>query len=173
MYAIIEVGGMQWKVRKSEKIQVPRINAEPGKSITVDKVLLVVDKENVSIGKPFISNATVQAKILSHGKSKKVMVFKKKRRKDYKVTRGHRQDFTEIQIDQISIGKSAKPQTADTGSKPKETAAKKTAAKPAPKKADSKSKPAADKKTADKTTAKAKQSTAAGKKSSGRSPAKG
>jgi len=171
MYAIIEVGGMQWKVQKSEKIQVPKVDAEPGKSITLDKVLLVVDKENVTVGKPFISNAVVQAKVLNHGKDKKVMVFKKKRRKDYKVTRGHRQDFTEIQIDQITLGKSAKPGTQTApAAKPKETAAKKTAAKPVQKKADSKT--TAGKKAAQKPASKSKKSTAAQKPGS-KPPAKG
>ena len=122
MYAIVEIGGYQWKVSKKETLKVPKIEAEPGKTINLDQVLLIVDGEKVNIGKPLVSDATVKAKVVSHGRGKKVMVFKKKRRKDYKVKKGHRQDFTEITIESIGFGKTVK-KTADS----------KADAKPAPK----------------------------------------
>lgn len=108
MYAVVEVGGMQWKVSKSVTIRVPKMESETGKSVELDRVLLVVDKAKVNIGKPLVPNAKVKATVLSHGKAKKVRVFKKKRRKNYKVLRGHRQDYTELRIDRISIDKEKK-----------------------------------------------------------------
>lgn len=122
MYAIVEIGGMQWKAEESQILKVPKMEAEPGKSVTLDQVLLLVDKDDVQIGKPVLKDAQIQIKILSHGKDKKVMVFKKKRRKGYKVLRGHRQEFTEIQVEKI-IAKTAKPaaikaQAAKTAEKP-------------------------------------------------------
>ena len=103
MYAIVEVGGMQCKVSKQDVIRVPRLQEEPGKSVDV-RVLMVVDQDQVHIGKPWVPNVKVKAVVLVHGKAKKVLVFKKKRRKNYKVLKGHRQDFTELRIDQISFG---------------------------------------------------------------------
>jgi len=116
MYAIVEVGGMQWKVAKADKLRVPKMEGEPGKSLDLDKVLLFVNKEEVIIGKPLVENVKVKATVLSHGKAKKVKVFKKKRRKDYKVLRGHRQDYTEIHIDGIQVVKKVKKKT--TAEKP-------------------------------------------------------
>lgn len=108
MYAVVEVGGMQWKVSKSVTIRVPKMEEETGKSVELDRVLLVVDNAKVNIGKPLVPNAKVKATVLSHGRAKKVRVFKKKRRKNYKVLRGHRQDYTELRIDRISIDKETK-----------------------------------------------------------------
>jgi len=108
MYAVVEVSGMQWKVSNSVTIRVPKMEKEVGKSVELDRVLLVVDKAKVNIGKPFVPNAKVKATVLSHGKAKKVRVFKKKRRKNYKILKGHRQDYTELRIDRISIDKGKK-----------------------------------------------------------------
>jgi len=138
MYAIVEVAGMQYKVSAKDTVRVPKINEEAGKTVQFDQVLLLVDKTDVQVGKPQVANAKVKATVLSHGKDKKVMVFKKKRRKDYKVKKGHRQEFTEIRIDAISFAKSA----------PKKTAETKTEAKPK-----AEPKPASEQK-ADKTAAK-------------------
>lgn len=103
MYAVIEVNGVQWKVSKDSRIRVPKIEKEPGKSIDIDRILLLVDKDQINVGKPVVSNARVKATVLSHGKAEKIKVFKKKRRKDYKVLKGHRQQYTELHIDKISI----------------------------------------------------------------------
>jgi len=166
MYAIVEVGGMQWKVEKDRTIRVPKLDADPGKTVEIKEVLLVVDKDQVNIGQPFVSNATVVATVVDHGKDKKVMVFKKKRRKGYQVKRGHRQDFTVLKIADIAVGKAApkaaakkaapKAEAAATEKKPpvKKAAAPKAAAKKAPaKKAETaeKAKPAAKKAPAKKT----------------------
>ena len=112
MYAVVEVGGMQWKVTKSVTIRVPKMEEEPGKSIELDRVLLVVDKETVRIGKSIVPDVKVKATVLSHGRAKKVNVFKKKRRKNYRVLRGHRQAYTELRIDQISLTKADKKKKA-------------------------------------------------------------
>jgi len=138
MYAIIEVGGLQYKVAKDQKLRVPKIDKEVGKSVELKNVLLFVDKDKVEVGKPIVKNISVKATILSHGKDKKVLVFKKKRRKGYKVLKGHRQQFTEIKIDKIGTVKEAapKPASAKTAAKPKAAPKAKTEAKPktAPKK---------------------------------------
>jgi len=165
MYAIIEVGGFQYKVTKDQKLNVPKIEQEVGKKVDFKDVLLVVDKDKVDIGKPVIKNAAVTATVISHGRYKKINVFKKKRRKGYKVLKGHRQDYTKIQIDSIGAAKPAAKKPADKESAPKaaeakpaaKTAAKKPAAK-APAKKSAPKKPAAKPKTG--TAAKAAPKTA-------------
>ena len=134
MYAIVDIGGVQFKVSQSMKIQVPKMEVEPGKSVELNKVLLLVDNEDVKVGKPTVAGASIMAKVISHGKDKKVIVFKKKRKKNYRVLRGHRQEYTELQIDQITIGKAAATKTekaaAPAEPKAKEAAPAKPAAKP-------------------------------------------
>ncbi|MDM7925593.1 MAG: 50S ribosomal protein L21 [bacterium] len=102
MYAIMELGGMQWKVEEKSTLRVPTIETEPGKSVLIDKVLLVADGDQVKVGCPMVPGAKVEATVVSHGKADKVMIFKKKRRKNYQLKRGHRQPYTEIRIDKIS-----------------------------------------------------------------------
>ena len=102
MYAIVEFGGLQWKIQEKETLRVPSIDIEPGKSVKIDKVLLVADGDKIRVGRPTVLEAKVEATVVSHGKAGKVMIFKKKRRKNYQVTRGHRQPFTEIRIEKIS-----------------------------------------------------------------------
>ncbi len=166
MYAIVEIAGQQYKVAKDQKVFVHRLEGKEGSKVSFDKVLLL-DDGKVTIGAPVIENAVVSAKILGHLKGDKVIVFKKKRRKGYKVKNGHRQFLTEIQIDGISTKKApakkaeAKKETAEKKEAPakKEAAAKKPAAKKAAPKAEAKpaaKKPAA-KKPADKKTAEAKK----------------
>jgi len=125
MYAIVEIAGHQFKVEKDQKVFVNRLATEEGKEVSFDNVLLVGDGDNVTIGAPAIDGAQVSAKILRHLKGDKVIVFKKKRRKGYRVKNGHRQSLTEIVIESI------------TGSGAKKAApAKKTEAKKATAKAD-------------------------------------
>jgi large subunit ribosomal protein L21 len=102
MYAIMELGGMQWRVEEKSTLRVPTLEAEPGKPVLIDKVLLVADGDQVKVGRPTVAGAKVEATVVSHGKADKVMIFKKKRRKNYKVTRGHRQPYTEIRIEKIT-----------------------------------------------------------------------
>ncbi len=101
MYAIVEIAGQQFKVEKGKKIFVHRLADEIGSEIDFDKVLLIENNDDITIGKPVIENAKVSAKVLSHVRGDKVLVFKKKRRKGYQVMNGHRQDFSEIEIQDI------------------------------------------------------------------------
>ncbi len=101
MYAIVEIAGQQFKVEKEKKLYVHLLNAAEGDSVNFEKVLLISDDSKVTIGTPTVSGAKVTAKVLGHQKGDKVLVFKKKRRKGYKKLNGHRQQFTQIQIDNI------------------------------------------------------------------------
>lgn len=101
MYAIVDISGKQFKVEKDQKIFAPKLEGEEGKKVEFDKVLLTDDNGKVSVGAPTVKGAKVSAKILGHVKGDKTIVFKKKRRKGYKVKNGHRQDFTELLIEKI------------------------------------------------------------------------
>ncbi|OAQ38119.1 50S ribosomal protein L21 [Pedobacter psychrophilus] len=103
MYAIVSIAGQQFKVAKDQHLFVHRLQGEEGASIEFDNVLLVENEGVISVGVPAVKGATVSAKILSHLKGEKVIIFHKKRRKGYKKKNGHRQSFTKIQIDSISI----------------------------------------------------------------------
>ncbi len=102
MYAVIQTGGKQYKVSEGSRLQVERLDAEIGEEIELGEVLMVVDGSDVKVGRPFLDSASVKAQILEHGKGKKIIVFKKKRRKGYKKKRGHRQHYTTIQIKAIN-----------------------------------------------------------------------
>ncbi|NNC69703.1 MAG: 50S ribosomal protein L21 [Flavobacteriaceae bacterium] len=140
MYAIVEIAGQQFKVAKDQKVFVHRLQDKEGSKVTFDNVLLV-DDGKVTIGAPAIDGAAVTAKILKHLKGDKVIVFKKKRRKGYKVKNGHRQFLSEIQIESIvasgakkaTAKKAAAPKTTTTAKKEEAVETKK--ATPAPKKA--------------------------------------
>jgi len=101
MYAIVEIAGHQFKVEKDQKVFVNRLQTEEGKKVSFDNVLLIGDGDNVTVGAPAIGGAQVGAKVLKHLKGDKVIVFKKKRRKGYRVKNGHRQSLTEIVIESI------------------------------------------------------------------------
>ncbi|MGD9977423.1 MAG: 50S ribosomal protein L21 [Bacteroidales bacterium] len=101
MYAIVDIAGQQFKVEKDKKIFVNLLEGEAGTEVKFGKVLLIDNDGAVTVGKPEVENASVTAKILGHVKGDKVIVFKKKRRKGYKVKNGHRQNYTQIQIDEI------------------------------------------------------------------------
>ena len=107
MYAVVDIKGFQYKLEKGERLKVPKYDLEVGKKITFPEVLLVSDDKGVSVGVPFVEGAVVEATVVDHGKYDKIVVFKKKRRKDYSVKRGHRQDYTEIEVKAIKIGKKA------------------------------------------------------------------
>ena len=108
MYAIVEISGKQFKVEKKQKLFVNRLDVAEGKKISFDNVLMVNDGSKSSVGNPNVSGVQVDAKVLKHLKSDKVIVFKKKRRKGYKVRNGHRQAITEIEISDILTGVSKK-----------------------------------------------------------------
>jgi large subunit ribosomal protein L21 len=101
MYAIVDIAGKQFKVEKDQKLYVHRLAEDEGKSVNFDNVMLVDDAGKVNVGTPSIKGASVSAKVLQHLKGDKVIVFKKKRRKGYKVRNGHRQYLTQIQIESI------------------------------------------------------------------------
>jgi len=101
MYAVIKSGGKQYKVAPGEKHKLEQLTAEVGAKITLDQVLMVGDGENVRLGKPTLAGATVQATVVAHGRGPKVEIFKMRRRKNYRRHQGHRQGFTEVQIDGI------------------------------------------------------------------------
>ena len=103
MYAIVEIGGKQFKVQQDAKVYVPRMQAEVGDTVTLDQVLLVSGDDGVSIGAPTVDGASVTAEVLGHVKADKVVVFKKKRRKGYRVKNGHRQPYTQISITGLSV----------------------------------------------------------------------
>ena len=147
MYAIVEIAGQQFKVEKDQQIFVHRLDTEEGSKIDFDKVLLLDDAGTVNVGAPVITGAKVTAKVLEHLKGDKVIVFKKKRRKGYKVKNGHRQYLTKLEI--LTIDAKA---TAAKKSAPKKEA--KPAAEKAPVKKTVAKKPAAKKAPAKKTTAK-------------------
>jgi len=103
MYAIVEIAGKQFKVKENSRLFVPRLKAEVGDTVTFDRVLLVADDDKVQVGKPVVEGAQVNARVLEHVKGDKVIVFKKKRRKGYRVKKGHRQPFTWIAIESMSV----------------------------------------------------------------------
>ena len=139
MYAIVEISGKQFKVEKKQKLFVNRLDVAEGKKISFDNVLMVNDGSKSSVGTPNVSGVQVDAKVLKHLKSDKVIVFKKKRRKGYKVRNGHRQAITEIEISDILTGVS-KRSTAKKAEASKKSEAKKTVVtkKAEPKKASTK-----------------------------------
>ncbi|MFM1989211.1 MAG: ribosomal protein [Pseudomonadota bacterium] len=102
MYAVIKTGGKQYKVSAGEKLKVEQIPADVGTEIVIDQVLAVGEGEQLSVGAPLVSGATVSAKILSHGRHDKVRIFKMRRRKHYQKRQGHRQNYTELFIAKIA-----------------------------------------------------------------------
>ena len=143
MYAIVEIAGQQFKVEKDQQIFVHRLDSKEGEKVTFDNVLLIETSGKVKVGSPNVSGAKVTAKVLEHLKGDKVVVFKKKKRKGYRVKNGHRQYFSKIEIQKIDEKAAAKKAV------PKKEAKPKAAAKPKAKKAPAK------KTTAKKTTKKA------------------
>ncbi|SMO49496.1 50S ribosomal protein L21 [Solitalea koreensis] len=103
MYAIVDIAGQQFKVEKDQFVFVHRLQGAEGASIEFDNVLLVDNNGQITVGAPTVAGSSVSAKILSHLKGDKVIVFKKKRRKGYKKKNGHRQSFTKIQIENIKF----------------------------------------------------------------------
>ena len=128
MYAVVEIQGSQFKVFKNQKLYVNRLKEKEGTKVTFDNVLLLDDESKVKVGMPNVLGASVEAKIISHQKDDKVIVFKKKRRKGYKVKNGHRQLLTELVIEKISQKKSAPAKSIEE--KPKAAAKPKANVKP-------------------------------------------
>ena len=137
MYAIVEIAGQQFKVAKDQRLFVHRLQDKEGAKVSFDKVFLLDDGKKVTVGAPAITGASVEAKVLGHLKGDKVIVFKKKRRKGYRVKNGHRQSLTQLVVEQINEKTAAKKAPAAKAEKPvaeKKVATKAAAAKPAAKK---------------------------------------
>jgi large subunit ribosomal protein L21 len=103
VYAIIQTGGKQYRIAPGDVLRVERLPGERGDEVVLDQVLLVSDGDNVQIGQPLVPDATVRTQIVQQGKGKKVLIFKKKRRKNYRRKQGHRQLFTALQIGEIVL----------------------------------------------------------------------
>jgi len=157
MFAIVDIAGQQYKVEKGQEIFVHRLEGDEGSKLSFDEVLLIEDKGKISVGTPTLKGARVSAKIISHLKGDKVVVFKKKRRKGYQKSTGHRDYLTKIEIDKISLKVTPVKEKEKAEDKPKPKA-KAAATKTAVKKAD---KPAVKKTT--KTTAAKKEAPVAKK----------
>lgn len=102
MYAVVEIAGTQVKVSPSDKVFVPKLELKVGSKVKFDKVLLASDEHTTRIGNPFIKGAYIEGKVLSHSKDDTIIVLKKKKRKGYKVRKGHRQQYTEIEITNLA-----------------------------------------------------------------------
>ncbi len=130
MYAIVEIAGQQFKVAKDQRVFVHRLTTEEGKKVSFDNVLLIGDGDKVTVGAPVIDGAQVGAKVLKHLKGDKVIVFKKKRRKGYRVKNGHRQSLSEIVIESIVVSGAKKVAAPKKEAKAEKPAAPKTEVAP-------------------------------------------
>ena len=101
MYAVVKTGGKQYKVAPGEKLKVEQLPADVGAEVTLDQVLMIGDGDNVRVGQPTVAGAAVMATVVAHGRGEKVKIFKMRRRKHYQKHQGHRQGYTELQIDGI------------------------------------------------------------------------
>jgi len=152
MYAVVKTGGKQYRVSKDDTILVEKLNADEGETVTLSDVLMLGDGDSVTVGKPLVANAAVEAKVVSQTRGPKIIIFRRKRRKNHRRTQGHRQDLTLLKVTDIltsakaPVAKKAAPASADAPAKkapaakkaapkkaaaPKKTVAKKTAAKKA------------------------------------------
>ena len=102
MQAVIKTGGKQYKVSVGDTLKVEKLTAKEGEIIKIDNVLALVDGENTTIGAPLVKGANIDVSVVSHGKHDKVKIFKMKRRKHYKKSQGHRQNYTELKIEKIN-----------------------------------------------------------------------
>lgn len=104
MYAVFRTGGKQFRAEPGTRLRVPSLDAEPGSSVVFDEVLIAGDgEETVQVGTPKVDGASVKAEVLRHGRTDKIIVFKRKRRKGYRKKQGHRQGFTEIRVDEVAL----------------------------------------------------------------------
>jgi len=104
MYAVVKTGGKQYRVSQGDRLKVESLNAEAGEEISLSDVLMVGSGESVTVGSPLVANASVSAKVVTHGRGKKVTIIKFRRRKHHRKQAGHRQNFTELEITAINAG---------------------------------------------------------------------
>ena len=129
MYAVLKTGGKQYKVAENDVIIVERLGGESGAKINLDKVLMIGDGEDMTVGTPVIEGALVAAEVLEHKRGDKITVFKKKRRKNYRRTMGHRQELTVLRITDILAAGEKKPVGKKTKAEPKTSTTKETKGK--------------------------------------------
>ncbi len=185
MFAVIKTGGKQYKVVEDQIVIVEKLAAAAGDSVAFDQVLLVGDDAKTTLGAPYVAGASVTAEVVEQARGDKIVVFKKKRRQNYRRRNGHRQHETVLRITEILTDGKAPTKTAKPKAEPKAKAADKAAAKPAAKKAAPKAKPAKpeakktakkaapkDKPAAKKAAPKAKAAKPAAKKAAPKAPAK-
>ena len=103
MFAVIKSGGKQYRVTPGQTIRLEKVAGDVGSKVTLSEVLLVDNDGTISVGAPLVANASIEATVVEIDRSKKILVFKKKRKKQYRRTRGHRQDFTAVRIDKITV----------------------------------------------------------------------
>ena len=145
MYAVVKTGGKQYKVAKDDKIIVDRLEAEAGAQLRLDEVLMIANGDNVTLGAPLVKDAAVGATVLRHTRGDKIMVFRRKRRKNFRRIRGHRQDLTLIQITDIAADGKIKRTSEAKKSEAKKPEAKKAETKKAQPKVAAKPKASAKK----------------------------
>ena len=122
MYAVIEACGKQYKVEEKDVVFFEKLDAEEGKKVTFDKVILVSNDKKIEVGAPYVKGIKVEGKVVSHGKGKKILVYKYKAKKNYRRTQGHRQPYTKVEITKIKMP-AEKAEAKETAAK-KETAKK-------------------------------------------------
>ena len=123
MYAIIESCGKQYKVSEGDVVYFEKLDAEVGKKVTFEQVVLVSDDKKVEVGAPYVKGVKVEGKVVEHGKHKKIIVYKYKAKKNYRRTQGHRQPFTKVEITKIGAGKASAEEKPATEEKKAETKA--------------------------------------------------
>ncbi len=132
MYAIIESCGKQYKVAEGDVVFFEKLDAEEGKKVTFDKIILVSEEGKVQVGSPYVKGVKVEGKVVSHGKGKKIIVFKMKAKKNYRRKQGHRQPYTKVEITSIKTAtKKAETKTAKVETAKETETAKKTTTKKA------------------------------------------
>ena len=129
MYAIIESCGKQYKVAEGDVVFFEKLDAEEGKKVTFDKIVLVSDNGKVQVGTPYVKGVKVEGKVISHGKGKKIIVFKMKAKKNYRRKQGHRQPYTKVEITTIKTAEKKAETTKKETTETKTATAKKTTKK--------------------------------------------
>ena len=129
MYAIIESCGKQYKVAEGDVVFFEKLDAEEGKKVTFDNVVLVSDGEKIEVGSPYVKGVKIEGKVVSHGKGKKILVYKYKAKKNYRRTQGHRQPYTKVEITKIKTAAEKAEAKAEAKPAEKKTATKKETVK--------------------------------------------
>ena len=125
MYAIVNISGKQYKATEGARLRVPRQSGDSGAKLSFDDILLISNSDSIQVGKPNVSGAKVTATILNHGRERKILVYKKKRRKGYQRKNGHRQWYTEVEVQKIRLSTTKKKVAPKKTAKPKPAAKEK------------------------------------------------